>query len=252
MKSALQSLVIACVVCACAPAHAEVVEGRAAEERHLAFSRSLARDLELPVAGVRRVLVSLPVAGEWVRGTGAEVVLVEGEGAEARTLRLQRIKFATPEEAQAFFANTSASGDAWGMELRGVWIVRATGSVLEDPELSARALSSAWAHGPAAGRRDALFVKTAGGYVVEDWVGSPVVAGVIDRRFQDATERSDRGLLAEGETLSADRYVSTAGTSYASFERRAELRRGVLGPLSSRAQLEAFSAALYTPSRCLV
>lgn len=207
----------------------ETVRGSEASDNQVSWARKVGADAGLLLGGTRRVEITSFPKGAIVTGRGGETQLFDAEGNPA--LSVERIQFRTPEDAARFYegAINELDGDGrWGMDLAGKWVVRATGPALKDPTLLNTVLGSAWKHGPKAGAREAriLSVLDGKGYVFEDKGQNPTISTLFESYTNDARERSDRGQLAAGETLTDESYTSMSGGRHVSFTTKDGIRKG--------------------------
>jgi len=217
---------------ALAPLSAEAredVRGSQASERQMTFAQRVGRDTETLLGATRRVEVTGYPEGRSTTGRGAEVQLMDKEGNPAATI--EHLEFRTPEDAARFFEGAiDELGTTGSMDLAGKRVVRVKGPGLSDPTFLEAVLASAWKRGPKAGPREArvISVLDGKGVLFEDNGSNPTISGIFESNMEDARERSGRGLLMTGETLTDDSYTAVSSTDHLSLTTKDGIRKGWL------------------------
>lgn len=207
----------------------ERVQGSQASEQQLTFANRVARDTDMLQGATRRVEVTSYPNGQITTGRGAEVQLFDREGNPSVTV--ERLEFRTPEDAARFFEgaiNENEGNGRWGLDLAGKWVVRVKGEGLTDPAVLEGVLESAWKRGPKAGERDArlLSVLDGKGFIFEDKGTNPTISAFFENYMDDARERSGKGQLLSGETLTDDTYSFMEGSQHLSLTSKDGIRKG--------------------------
>ncbi|MBL4848104.1 MAG: hypothetical protein JKY65_21520 [Planctomycetes bacterium] len=233
---------------------AQVVTARTALDGQVSYGDRMARDLGLNAASVRNVRLSTGKIGDWIHGSGAEVRFTNAEG--ATVLTVEQVRFASAEEAQAFFEEVFRQAPrpgerSWSIELRGEWIVRAGGPALEDFDFLDRALRSAWRRGHRAarsGRREAHYVSLTQGQIFEDNLGL-AIGELVDARLDDVKSRAASGDLGSVESLTeAGQYLIVAPKSHRLYEREGDSRRGWTAQPQAAQAFAAYAQKSFTQS----
>lgn len=226
----------------------ETVRGSQASEEQVTFAQRVGRDTDTLLGATRRVEITSYPEGQITTARGAEVQLLDKEGNPAATV--ERLEFRTPEAAARFFEealNEVDSGAPLGLDLAGKWVVRVKGPGLSDPTFLESVLASAWKRGPKAGPREAriLSVLDGKGVVFEDNGSNPTITGLFGN-MTDARDRSERGLLVTGETLTDDTYTDMSGAEHYSLTTKDGIRKGWIATSDMSVMMPSYADTFLT------